>query len=49
MPAIFETSNKLDVARAAKLSKEFGQNYIVQANGTEYEQLNALKKLNPTL
>ena len=49
MPTIFETSNKLDVARAAKLSKEFGQNYIVKANGTEYEQLNALKKLNPTL
>ena len=49
LPAIFETSNKLDVARAAKIGKEFGKNYIIKADGTEYEQLSTLKKFNPTL
>ena len=49
LPAIFETSNKLDVARAAKIGKEFGKNYIIKAHGTEYEQLSTLKKFNPTL
>ena len=49
LPAIFETSNKLDVARAAKIGKEFGKNYIIKAHGTEYEQLSTLKKFNSTL
>ena len=49
LPSIFEASNKLDVARAAKISKEFGKNYIIKAHGTEYEHLSSLKKFNPTL
>ena len=49
LPTIFETSNKLDVARAAKIGNEFGKNYIIKAHGTEYEQLSILKKLKPTL
>ena len=49
LPSIFETSNKLDVARAAKIGYEFGKKYIIKANGNEYEQLNTLKKLKPRL
>ncbi|MGB2342570.1 MAG: amidohydrolase family protein [Flavobacteriaceae bacterium] len=49
LPSIFETSNKLDVARAAKIGFEFGKKYIIKANGNEYEQLNTLKKLKPRL
>ena len=49
LPSIFETSNKLDVARAAKIGKEFGKKYIIKAHGTEYEQLSTLKKFKPTL
>ena len=49
LPSIFETSNKLDVARAAKIGNEFGKKYIIKANGNEYEQLNTLKKLKPQL
>ena len=49
LPSIFETSNKLDVARAAKIGYEFGKKYIIKAYGNEYEQINTLKKLNPHL
>ena len=49
LPSIFETSNKLDVARAARIGYEFGKKYIIKANGNEYEQLNTLKKLKPRL
>ena len=49
LPSIFETSNKLDVVRAAKIGKEFGKKYIIKAHGTEYEQLSTLKKFKPTL
>ena len=49
LPSIFETSNKLDVARAAKIGNEFGKKYIIKAHGTEYEQLSTLKKFKPTL
>ena len=35
LPSIFETSNKLDVVRAAKIGKEFGKKYIIKAHGTE--------------
>tara|TARA_B100000767_G_scaffold275587_1_gene313519 strand:+ start:3795 stop:6779 length:2985 start_codon:yes stop_codon:yes gene_type:complete len=49
LPSIFETSNKLDVARAAKIGYEFGEKYIIKAYGNEYEQLNTLKKLKPQL
>lgn len=44
LPAIFETKNKLDVARAAKIGKEFNQNFIITASGREYERIEDLKK-----
>ena len=49
LPAIFETKNKLDVARAAKIGKEFKFPFIITASGKEYEQLNSLKALNARL
>jgi len=49
LPAIFETKNKLDVARAAKIGKEFKFPFIITASGKEYEQLSSLKALNAKL
>ncbi len=48
LPTIFETTNKLDVARALKIGKEFNKKYIIKASGKEYEHINALGQLNPT-
>ena len=49
LPAIFEAKNKLDVARAAKIGKEFKLPFIITASGKEYEQLSSLKALNARL
>ena len=49
LPAIFEAKNKLDVARAAKIGKEFKLPFIITASGKEYEHLNALKDVNARL
>ena len=49
LPAIFETKNKLDVARAAKIGKEFNFPFIITASGKEYEHLSNLKALNARL
>ena len=49
LPAIFEAKNKLDVARAAKIGKEFKLPFIITASGKEYEHLNALKEVNARL
>ena len=49
LPAIFETKNKLDVARAAKIGKEFNFPFIISASGKEYEHLSNLKALNARL
>ena len=49
LPAIFETKNKLDVTRAAKIGKEFKFPFIITASGKEYEQLSSLKALNARL
>ena len=38
LPAVFEAKNKLDVARAAKIGKEFKLPFIITASGKEYEQ-----------
>ena len=43
LPKSFETKNKLDVLRAAKISKEMGLNFAVKASGQEYEILDELK------
>ncbi len=49
LPAVFETSNKLEVLRAGKIGKEFNQNYIISASGKEYEHIEAIKALNANL
>ncbi len=49
LPAFFETRRKLDVARAAKIGKEFNMPFVITATGKEYEHLEALKKNNAQL
>ena len=49
LPKIFEAKNKLDVLRAAKISKEMDLNFAVKASGQEYEILDELKAANATL
>ena len=49
LPAFFEAKNKLDVARAAKIGKEFGLPFTITASGKEYEHIQNLKDLNATL
>ncbi|MDA9330744.1 amidohydrolase family protein, partial [Flavobacteriaceae bacterium] len=49
LPAFFEAKNKLDVARAAKIGKEFGIPLTITASGKEYEHIENLKALNATL
>ena len=49
LPKIFEADNQLNVLRAAKVSKEIGLNFVIKASGYEFEQLNAIKPLKPTL
>ena len=49
LPKIFEAKNKLDVLRAAKISKEMGLNFAVKASGQEYEILDELKAAKATL
>ena len=49
LPAFFEARNKLDVARAAKIGKEFGLPFTITASGKEYEHIQNLKDLNATL
>ena len=49
LPAFFEARNKLDVARAAKIGKEYGLPFTITASGKEYEHIQNLKDLNATL
>ena len=49
LPALFETNNKLDVARAVKIGNEFNVSFVVTASGREYEQIDLLKDMNATL
>lgn len=44
LPQIFETGNKLEVLRAAKVGKEFNQQYIFKTNGDSYQRLDAIKR-----
>ncbi len=49
LPAFFDARNKLDVARAAKIGKEFSIPFAITASGKEYEHIQNLKALNATL
>ena len=44
IPQIFETGDKQQELRAARLGKEFGKNFIIKGGGDEYERLNEIKE-----
>ena len=46
LPQVFETSNKFNVLRAAKIAGEFKISYIMKGSGTEYQRLDDLKTSN---
>ena len=47
--SFFEAKDKLDIFRIDKIGREFGVNFIIKSNGTEYQNIEDLKKINPTL
>ena len=49
LPKIFEASDKLNVLRGAKVSRDMGLNWILKGSGQEYEQLQELKKYGNAL
>lgn len=44
LPVLFETQQKYEVLRAARLGKEFGLNLIIKGKGDEYQRLDEIKK-----
>lgn len=44
LPILFETQQKYEVLRAARLGKEFGLNLIIKGKGDEYQRLDEIKK-----
>lgn len=49
LPQFFNTSSWQDIFRAKKIADEFGKKYIYVGNGDEYQQIEALKKLNVSI
>ena len=49
LPKIFEANNKLNVLRAAKVSTDLKENWIIKASGQEFEHLNSLKSYGNSL
>ena len=43
LPQIFETSDKLDILRIARIGQEFGVKYLVKTVGDEYQRLDAVQ------
>ena len=43
LPKIFDANDKLNVLRAAKLSKELNLNFIIKGSGKEYENVREIK------
>ena len=43
LPQIFESSDKLDILRIARLGQEFGVKYLVKTAGDEYQRLDAVR------
>jgi imidazolonepropionase-like amidohydrolase len=46
LPKVFTSEDKLNSLRAAKLSKEFGYNYVLKGSGNEFERIDEIKKTN---
>jgi imidazolonepropionase-like amidohydrolase len=43
LPAIFESGDKYNALRAARVGKEFNANYIIKGSGDEYQRLSEIK------
>lgn len=46
LPSVFETTDKFNVMRAAKIGKEFKVQYLVKGSGNEYQRINDIKETN---
>tara|TARA_Y100000589_G_scaffold306395_1_gene321083 strand:+ start:20939 stop:23938 length:3000 start_codon:yes stop_codon:yes gene_type:complete len=49
LPAIFETSDYLEILRADKIGDEFGIQYVFRGNGDEYKRIKDIKNTNGAL
>ncbi|MFT7588485.1 MAG: imidazolonepropionase-like amidohydrolase [Limisphaerales bacterium] len=49
LPQVFEVQNHLSILRADKLGDEFGKNYIIKSNGSEYRRIDAIKAAGNSL
>jgi imidazolonepropionase-like amidohydrolase len=49
LPAIFDAGDKWNILRADKVGDEFGVQYIIKTNGTEYQRIADIKAANATL
>jgi len=49
LPKHFDANDKLNVLRAAKLSREFDLDFVIKGSGKEYENVRELKKFSNTL
>ena len=49
LPQIFETSDKLDLLRIARIGQEFGVKYLVKTAGDEYQRLDAVQATGQNL
>ncbi len=45
LPQLFESDDKLNTLRIAKIGEEFGVQYIIKTSGNEYQQIEEIKKL----
>lgn len=46
LPSIFESNDKFNSLRAAKVGKEFNVNYIIKGSGNEYQRINDIQNTN---
>ncbi len=44
-PQLFESDDKLNTLRIAKIGEEFGINYLIKAGGNEYQRIDDIKAL----
>jgi imidazolonepropionase-like amidohydrolase len=45
-PVVFETTDELNILRAAKIAREFSLSFWIRGNGYEYRRLDAVKETN---
>lgn len=45
LPQLFESDDKLNTLRIAKIGDEFGINYLIKAGGNEYQRMDEIKSL----